>query len=165
MVINLCLDRLRSARARLETYVGPWLPEPVATEDGVLGPLDTVELREQVWLAFLVLLQRLSPQERAVFVLREAFNYGHEDIAILLGISVANARQPLRRAREHVAAERPRFAASPERHSELTAFLPVSFFVDAKSYSEQPRHQSDVLPIHSRIRAFASCTSSRDAEP
>lgn len=120
VVINLCLDRLRSARARLESYVGPWLPEPIATEDGALGPLDTVELREQVSLAFLLLLQRLSPLERAVFVLREAFNYGHEDIAELLGISVGNARQLLHRAREHVAAERPRFAASPERHAELT---------------------------------------------
>src|SRR5215472_3880158 len=77
---NLCLKRLASARARREVYVGPWLPEPVLTSDGALGPMDTAVQRDSVSLALLVLLERLTPAERAVFVLREAFGYGHRDI-------------------------------------------------------------------------------------
>jgi len=72
---NLCVNRLTSARARRESYAGSWLPEPVLTAGGALGPLDSAEQREFVSLAFLVLLERLNPVERAVFVLREAFDY------------------------------------------------------------------------------------------
>ena len=93
VVTNLSLNRLASARARRERYVGPWLPEPVLTEDGTLGPLEDVTQRESVSLALLILLERLTPAERAVFVLREAFGYSHAEAAQILELSEANCRQ------------------------------------------------------------------------
>ncbi|MGW7192371.1 RNA polymerase sigma-70 factor, partial [Streptomyces sp. NPDC054838] len=114
-VTRLCLTRLTSARARREEYVGPWLPEPVLTSDGTLGPLDSAERRDSVSMALLVLLEQLTPVERAVYVLREAFAYGHREIAGLLDLSEANCRQLYRRAAQRVAAPRPRFQADPQR--------------------------------------------------
>nr|WP_282976343.1 RNA polymerase sigma-70 factor [Saccharopolyspora erythraea] len=99
VVTNLALNRLTSAPVRRERYVGQWLPEPVLTTTGVLGPLETAEQRESVSLALLVLLERLKPTERAVYVLREAFGYGHREVADVLGITEANSRQIHRRAR------------------------------------------------------------------
>ncbi|MFF4042437.1 RNA polymerase sigma-70 factor [Streptomyces sp. NPDC001816] len=123
-VTNLCLNRLTSARARREEYVGQWLPEPVVTSDGTLGPLESAEAREQVSMAMLVLLERLTPTERAVYVLREAFGYGHREIADVLDLSEANCRQLYRRAVGRVAAPEPRFDPAPERREELvTSFL------------------------------------------
>ncbi|KAA2255224.1 RNA polymerase sigma-70 factor [Solihabitans fulvus] len=114
VVTNLCRNRLASARARREEYVGPWLPEPVLTEDAALGPLETAEQRESVSLALLLLLERLTPAERAVFVLREAFGYGHAEIAALLDLTEANSQQLHHRARQRVASDRRRFAATRE---------------------------------------------------
>src|SRR5690242_1638883 len=90
-VTNLCLNRLDSARARRETYVGPWLPEPVLAGP-VLGPLETVEQRDTVSVAMLTLMERLTPAERAVFVLREAFGYPHHEIAGMLDVTDAASR-------------------------------------------------------------------------
>ncbi|MFC5830933.1 RNA polymerase sigma-70 factor [Nonomuraea insulae] len=103
---NLCVNRLTSARARRESYVGFWLPEPVLTEGGALGPLDSAEQRELVSLAFLVLLERLNPVERAVFVLREAFDYSHREVAEVIDSSEANSRQLYTRARRRLAEAR-----------------------------------------------------------
>ncbi|MFF1557399.1 RNA polymerase sigma-70 factor [Streptomyces sp. NPDC058279] len=114
-VTRLCLTRLTSARARREEYVGPWLPEPVLTSDGTLGPLDSAERRDSVSMALLVLLEQLTPVERAVYVLREAFAYGHREIAELLDLTEANSRQLYRRAAQRVEAPRPRFRADPSR--------------------------------------------------
>ncbi|WP_329193530.1 MULTISPECIES: RNA polymerase sigma-70 factor [unclassified Streptomyces] len=114
-VTRLCLNRLTSARARREEYVGPWLPEPVLTSDGTLGPLDSAERRDSVSMALLVLLEQLTPVERAVYVLREAFAYGHREIAGLLDITEANSRQLYRRAAQRVEAPRPRFRPDPQR--------------------------------------------------
>ncbi|HVK24591.1 MAG TPA: RNA polymerase sigma-70 factor [Actinokineospora sp.] len=111
VVTNLCLTELTSARARRERYVGPWLPEPVATGDGALGPVDTVERRESVSFALLVVLEQLSPVERAVFVLREAFAYPHAEIAGVLGLTEANSRQIHHRARRRLDGHRPRASA------------------------------------------------------
>ncbi|WP_433179956.1 RNA polymerase sigma factor SigJ [Actinoallomurus sp. CA-150999] len=119
VVTNLCLSRLNSARARREKYVGPWLPEPVFTDDGRLGPLETVEQRESLSLGVLVLLERLTPAERAAFVLREAFGYRHGDVADVLDIDEAHARQLYRRAREHVGEHRRRFAERPGQREEI----------------------------------------------
>lgn len=119
VVTNLCLTRLTSARARREQYVGPWLPEPVVTSDGVLGPLESAEQRDAVSMAMLVLLERLTPTERAVYVLREAFAYGHREIAETLDLTEANCRQLYRRAVQRVGEERTRFEPSPERQEEL----------------------------------------------
>ncbi|MCX3064028.1 RNA polymerase sigma factor SigJ [Streptomyces beihaiensis] len=126
VVTNLCLNELASARARRERYVGPWLPEPVLTRDGdgALGPLETLAQRETVSLGVLVLLERLAPAERAVFVLREAFGHSHAEVADILGVSEANSRQLHRRARTHVSGERPRFDVSPQLHRAMVdAFL------------------------------------------
>jgi RNA polymerase sigma-70 factor (ECF subfamily) len=124
VVTNLCLNRLTSARVRRERYVGPWLPEPVLTVDGALGPLDAVEQRDSVSLAFLVMLERLTPAERAVFVLREAFTYSHHDIAEIVELSEANSRQLYRRARQRIGDARPRFDADlPARSRLVERFL------------------------------------------
>jgi len=120
VVTNLCLNTLASARVQRESYVGPWLPEPVLTGGGVLGPLDTVEQRDSVSLGLLMLLERLSPAERAVFVLREAFVYGHAEIAEVLEISEEHSRQLLARARRHVGdEERRRFVADSAQHRRI----------------------------------------------
>src|SRR5215213_816335 len=106
VLINLSLNQLTSARARRETYVGTWLPEPVLAGDRMLGPLDTAEQRESVSMAVLTLMERLSPKERAVYVLREAFGYPHAEIAEILEITEPNCQQIYRRAKQHVAGDR-----------------------------------------------------------
>jgi RNA polymerase sigma-70 factor (ECF subfamily) len=93
VLTNLCLNQLTSARARRETYVGQWLPEPLLAGDPMLGPADTAEHRESVSYAVLALLERLSPGERAVYVLREAFDYPHREIAGILDITEASSQQ------------------------------------------------------------------------
>ncbi|OBI10830.1 RNA polymerase sigma-70 factor [Mycobacterium sp. E2497] len=119
VVTNLCLHRLTSARARREVYAGPWLPEPILTDDRTLGPLDTAEQRESVSVALLSLMERLSPTERAAFVLREAFGYSHFEIAELLQTSEANARQLYRRAKQRLGEPRQRFQPDPARWRRL----------------------------------------------
>ncbi|WP_040834092.1 sigma-70 family RNA polymerase sigma factor [Nocardia brevicatena] len=106
IVTNLALDRLRSAKARRERAVGAWLPEPLLDGDPMLGPADTVEQRESVTLAVLTLMERLSPVERAVYVLREAFSYSHAEIAEILDITESASQQHAHRARRRIAAER-----------------------------------------------------------
>ncbi|GAA1546956.1 sigma-70 family RNA polymerase sigma factor [Streptomyces albidochromogenes] len=108
VVTNLCLDRLRSAQARHERAVGAWLPEPLLEGDPMLDPADTFEQRESVSLAVLTLLERLSPVERAVYVLREAFSYSHAEIAGILDITESASQQHVHRARIRVTAERRR---------------------------------------------------------
>ncbi|WP_406368430.1 RNA polymerase sigma factor SigJ [Streptomyces sp. NBC_00647] len=103
VLTNFCLNQLTSARARRETYVGRWLPEPLLAGDAMLGPADTAEQRESVSYAVLVLLERLSPKERAVYVLREAFDYPHREIAEILDITEAAGQQIYHRAKKHVA--------------------------------------------------------------
>ncbi|RKN38380.1 sigma-70 family RNA polymerase sigma factor [Streptomyces hoynatensis] len=120
-VTRLALDQLRSARVTREAYTGPWLPEPVPVGDGALGPLDTAELRDTVSYAAVHLLERLSPPERAVFVLREAFGLPYEEIAEVVGSPAATCRQYHHRARRRVRSGRDRFASSPGEHTELVA--------------------------------------------
>ncbi|MFI6262967.1 RNA polymerase sigma-70 factor [Micromonospora sp. NPDC051006] len=105
---NLCLNQLTSARARRETYVGEWLPEPLLGGDPMLGPADSAEQRETVSYAVLTLMERLSPNERAVYVLREAFDYPHREIAEILDISEAGSQQILHRAKRRIADGRAR---------------------------------------------------------
>jgi RNA polymerase sigma-70 factor (ECF subfamily) len=115
-VARLCLDRLKSARAQRETYPGTWLPEPVLTTT----PLDL----ESIQFGFMVLLERLDPRERAVFLLHRVFDYSHAEISEMLDISEALSRQVLHRAAKHVADERPRFQTSRESHQRLlSAFV------------------------------------------
>ncbi|MFD8495772.1 RNA polymerase sigma factor SigJ [Amycolatopsis sp. NPDC059657] len=110
VLTNLCLNRLTSARARRETYVGQWLPEPVFAGDRMLGPEDTVEQRESVSIAMLTLMERLSAKERVVYVLREAFGHSHGEIAESLDLTESNCQQIYRRAKQHLAADRRRVA-------------------------------------------------------
>ncbi|GHH14923.1 sigma-70 family RNA polymerase sigma factor [Streptomyces lanatus] len=108
VVTNLCLDRLRSAQARRERAVGAWLPEPLLDGDPMLGPADTFEQRESVSLAVLTLMERLSPIERAVYVLREAFSHSHAEIAEILDITEPASQQHLHRARHRITTARRR---------------------------------------------------------
>ncbi|OLZ72168.1 RNA polymerase subunit sigma-24 [Streptomyces sp. IMTB 2501] len=119
---RLAIDRLRQVQARGETYVGPWLPEPYLTEFGDTAPdaADRAELSDSVSFAVLVVLESLSPLERAVFVLREAFGYPYAEIAALLDRGEAAVRQLAGRARRHVDERRPRYDVDPARRRELT---------------------------------------------
>ncbi|MET9293225.1 RNA polymerase sigma-70 factor [Streptomyces sp. NPDC003077] len=119
---RLAIDRLRQAQARRESYVGPWLPEPLVTDFGGQAP-DSAEravFTESVTLAMLVVMESLSPLERAVFVLREAFGYGYEEIAGILDRGEAAVRQLASRARRHVEEGKPRFEVDPARQRDLT---------------------------------------------
>jgi len=118
VVTRLAIDHLRSARVRRETYTGDWLPEPLVSAPGTD---EQVEHDETVSIAFLVLLERLEPVERAVYVLHELLGFSHDEIAPVVGKSVANCRQILRRAKQHVDAGRPRFEPSRERREALLA--------------------------------------------
>ena len=118
VVSRLSLDQLRSARVRRETYVGEWLPEPlVASADD--DPARKAEMADSLSLAFLVVLESLSPEQRAAFLLREVFEEPYERIAEIVGTSEQNARQLAARARRHVEARRPRFEASREQREAL----------------------------------------------
>ena len=120
MVTRLSINRLRSAQARREEYVGPWLPEPLLSNRVEGITTDPAELDESLSMAFLVLLESLNPVERAVFLLREVFDYDYEEISRIVGKSEANCRQIAHRARQSVAARRPRFERSPEQEERLT---------------------------------------------
>src|SRR5262245_17520792 len=120
VVSRLSLDQLRSARVRRETYMGEWLPEPLVTSTDD-DPARKAEMADSLSLAFLVLLETLSPEQRAAFLLREVFDEPYERIAEIVGTSEQNARQLAARARKHVEQGRPRFEASRERRDELAA--------------------------------------------
>jgi RNA polymerase sigma-70 factor (ECF subfamily) len=116
---RLSIDHLRSARVRREAYVGPWLPEPLVT-DPESDAAQHAETADSLSLAFLVLLESLSPVERAVFLLREVFEYGYDEIATIVGKTEENCRQLAVRARRQVEAKKPRFEASRARREELS---------------------------------------------
>jgi RNA polymerase sigma-70 factor (ECF subfamily) len=118
IVTRLALDRLKSARAARERYVGPWLPEPVLTE-GQPEPERSVVLAESLTLAFMVLLDTLSPEERAVFLLREIFEYSYAEIASTLPMTESNCRQLYHRAKARVASGRERVGRSQEEKQKL----------------------------------------------
>ena len=118
IISRLCINQLRSARAKREEYVGEWLPEPLVT-DQASDPAGLVRVDETLSMAFLVLLERLTPIERAVFLLREVFEYEYSEVGDVLGQSEVNCRQILHRARQHIGALRPRFEGSREKHRHL----------------------------------------------
>ena len=116
VVTRLAIDHLRSARVRREAYVGPWLPEPIVTDESPeTNPAAHAELADSLSLAFLVLLEQLSPLERAAFLLREVFGYGYDEIAETVGRSQDACRQLVARARRHLDAERPRYEVDTAR--------------------------------------------------
>jgi len=126
IITRLCVDQLQLARRKRELYVGPWLPEPILTSmtAETLDPAERVDRNESISLAFLVLLEQLQPFERAVFLLREVFEYDFAEIATMLGKSEAACRRSFSRAKHHLAEHRPRFPSSPHIHRQmLTGFL------------------------------------------
>ena len=118
VVTRLCIDQLRSARARRERYVGEWLPEPLLASDEA-DPARHAEVADSLSLAFLMLLESLSPEQRAAYLLREVFDYPYDQIARIVGKSEDNTRQLVTRARRHVQEGRPRFEVSRERRELL----------------------------------------------
>jgi RNA polymerase sigma-70 factor (TIGR02957 family) len=118
VVTRLCIDQLRSARVRRESYVGEWLPEPLV-DNRPSDPADHAEMADSLSLAFLVLLESLTPEQRAAFLLREVFDYPYAQIAAIVGTSEGNTRQLVARARKHVDERRPRFEASQQRREQL----------------------------------------------
>jgi RNA polymerase sigma-70 factor (ECF subfamily) len=118
---RLAIDHLRSARVRRQEYVGEWLPEPLLTDETALDGARYVEEADSLSMAFLLLLERLSPVERAVFLLHDVFDYGYDEVAGIVGKSEDNCRQLASRARRHVREEKPRFEASRSQRDELAA--------------------------------------------
>jgi RNA polymerase sigma-70 factor (TIGR02957 family) len=119
VVTRLAIDELRSARARRESYVGEWLPEPIAAPEE--DPAAQAEQADSLSLAFLVLLESLTPEQRAAFLLHDVFDYGYDKVAEIIGTSEGNARQLASRARRHVHTGRPRFDPSAEQRGQLAA--------------------------------------------
>jgi RNA polymerase sigma-70 factor (TIGR02957 family) len=117
---RLAINELRSARVRRERYVGEWLPEPIVTDSGD-DPAHQAEMADSLSLAMLVLLESLSPEQRAVLLLHDVFDYGYSEIATIVGKSEDNVRQLATRARRHVEQRRPRFQTTREQRDELTA--------------------------------------------
>lgn len=122
IVTRLAIDHYRSARVQREQYIGTWLPEPIlaSANKGVSHVGDAIALADTVSMAFLVLLETLSPAQRAVFLLREAFDFPYREIATIVGHSETNCRQLASRARAHIRARRPRFEVAREEHEALT---------------------------------------------
>ncbi|MEU5727381.1 RNA polymerase sigma factor SigJ [Micromonospora sp. NPDC047738] len=116
LVTRLSIDQLRSARARRERYVGEWLPEPLVTGP---SPADHAETADSLSLAFLVLLETLSPRQRAAFLLREVFDYPYAEVADIIGTDVDSTRHLVAKARAHVQERRPRYHASRQQREEL----------------------------------------------
>src|SRR5438128_1877021 len=126
IITRLCVDQLQLARRKRDVYLGPWLPEPLITAEALkaMSLEERVDQEESISLAFLLLLEQLQPIERAVFLLREVFEYDYAEIATFLGKSEAACRQWFSRAKKHLADHRPRFPASPDTHRQLlTGFL------------------------------------------
>lgn len=123
IVTRLCLNQLQLAQVQREEYIGQWLPEPLFTSpdmpDSLPTPAEQAELHDTISLAFMTLLEQLSPLERAVFLLREVFDYTYDEIAQILDKEEATCRQLLSRAKKHLKDQRPRFKPSPEAHREM----------------------------------------------
>jgi RNA polymerase sigma-70 factor (ECF subfamily) len=130
VITRLCINQLQSARAQREQYFGQWLPEPLMTRAATESPLIS-GIDGSLSMAFLMLLERLTPMERAVFLLREVFDYDYAEIAEMTGQGEANCRQILRRAKQHVTEDRPRFEVSAQQQQEL-----LQQFLEATSHGD-----------------------------
>jgi RNA polymerase sigma-70 factor (ECF subfamily) len=127
VISRLALDYLKSARVQREQYIGTWMPEPVLTSEIIPGPAETIEQREAVSLALLTLLEKLSPEQRVVYVLREGFELAYDEIAVHLGKSAAACRQVFRRAQLRLTDERRPAIAPPAEHRQLTERFLAAF--------------------------------------
>ena len=138
IITRLCLDHLKSARVQREQYLGPWLPEPIMTEN---LPAQAVAQKETLTMAFLLLLEKLSPVERAVFLLREVFAYDYVEIAQIVDKSEANCRQLYSRAKKHLVANRPQFEPSPTVQQQV-----ISDFMTALNEGDTPQMLALLAP-------------------
>lgn len=156
---RLAIDRLRSSSRRRETYVGPWLPDPIETEPAVdAGPDEAVLLAESLTLGFMAVLERVSPLERAVFILHDVFAYPLAEVAEIIERTPAATRQLAKRARDHVEEGRPRFAPDPDDIETLTALmLDAALKGDLETLesflADDVVHISDGGPNHRAARA------------
>jgi RNA polymerase sigma-70 factor, ECF subfamily len=130
VITRLCINQLQSARVKREQYFGQWLPEPLMTKAAGDSPAIS-RIDGSLSMAFLMLLERLTPMERAVFLLREVFDYDYVEVAEMLGQSEANCRQILRRAKQHVTEDRPRFDVSPQEQARM-----LQQFLEATSHGD-----------------------------
>jgi RNA polymerase sigma-70 factor, ECF subfamily len=146
IITRLCIDHLRSARVQREQYVGTWLPEPMLTQQSH-HPTDLMELAESLSIAFLSVLERLSPIERAVFLLRDVFDYDYDEIGQMVGKSPTNCRQILSRAKQHLTDQRPRFPVPRTQQEQITAQ-----FLDASTKGDLP----DLLLLLAKDVTFCS---------
>lgn len=146
VVTRLSIDKLRDAKQEREAYTGPWLPEPLVGEEAAT-PERASELASDVSFAFLMMLERLAPEERAVFLLREVFDMDYPEVAQMLGKSEAACRQMLHRAKERVRQERPRFQVNPVAHRQL-----LERFVAATRSGKR----EDMLALFAKDVRFAS---------
>ncbi len=177
VVTRLCLDHLKSARVRRESYVGPWLPEPVLDADA-LSPERATEIAEDLTIALLMTLERLSPLERAAFLLHDVFDVDFADVAATLERSPAACRQPAARARSQVQRERPRFDATPEQAERLVrAFKTASEQADVAGLMQVlaedvvlyndggGRRAAAINPIYGRDRFLRFAAGIRNKDP
>lgn len=146
---RLCLNRLSSAASQRETYLGPWLPEPVSTagRPHLMNPSEKAAMSDSISTAFLLLLEQLSPTERAAFLLHDVFDYKFKEIAIILNKSDSACRKLCSRARNHLKANRPRFESSPEEHERLLqGFITVSETGDIDSFLQLLAEDITLIP-------------------
>jgi RNA polymerase sigma-70 factor, ECF subfamily len=146
IITRLCIDHLRSARVQREQYVGTWLPEPMLTQQSHHST-DLMELAESLSIAFLAVLERLSPIERAVFLLRDVFDYDYDEVGQMVGKSPTNCRQILSRAKQHLTDQRPRFPVPRTQQEQITAQ-----FLDASTKGDLP----DLLLLLAKDVTFCS---------
>jgi len=149
IVTRLCLNQLSAARTQREQYLGPWLPEPILTEDKpeLVNPVEQAVTHDSISIAFLILLESLLPAERAVFLLHEVFEYKYREIAAMLGKSEAACRQLFRRAKGHIAENRPRFKATPQQHERLLqSFIKVVELGELDSFLQLLADDVSLLP-------------------
>jgi RNA polymerase sigma-70 factor (ECF subfamily) len=163
IVTRMCINQLQSARVRRESYVGEWLPEPLV-DDLPSDSAGHAEVADSLSLAFLVLLEKLTPEQRAAFLLREVFDYPYEQIAAIIGTAEDNTRQLVSRARKHVNQGRPRFEASHEQREQLASrFFAALRDGDLQALEELLAH--DVV-VHAdgggRVRAITRPVQGRD---
>jgi RNA polymerase sigma-70 factor, ECF subfamily len=163
VVTRLSINALKSARARRESYVGPWLPEPLL-EDPAPGPASRAELADSLSLALLVLLERLTPLERAAYLLREAFGYEYAEIADIIERTEVNSRKLVARARKHLEAGRPRFDADEAAHDALRERASISRPVARASTPTRPP-TTPCSSASSRPPRTASWRRSRSCSP
>ena len=158
IVTRLSLNHLNSARVQREQQLGPWLPEPVLTANRpeLLSPAEQVNHYETISMAFLVLLEKLTPVERAVFVLREVFDYDYAEVAQIVGKSQPACRQIFSRARKHISANRPRFETSPDAHKALlNQFIETISTGDLDGLTAMLAQDAVIIPEGTGVRGAA----------